>query len=171
MSVKLDVQYACASDTALPVIEDFQRWADVAWCETGVAEVVIRLVNEAESRNLNHQYRGKDSATNILSFPMEVPDEMAAMVDEIMLGDLVICAPVVAQEAIEQNKILMHHWAHMVIHGMLHLQGYDHITDDEAEEMESLARFGSPPTADVRKVMDRITETLEKNACDKFLRS
>jgi len=136
--VKLDVQYACASDTALPVIEDFQRWADVAWCETGVAEVVIRLVNEAESRNLNHQYRGKDSATNILSFPMEVPDEMAAMVDEIMLGDLVICAPVVAQEAIEQNKILMHHWAHMVIHGMLHLQGYDHITDDEAEEMERL---------------------------------
>lgn len=136
--MKLDVQYACASDTALPVIEDFQRWADVAWCETGVAEVVIRLVNEAESRNLNHQYRGKDSATNILSFPMEVPDEMAAMVDEIMLGDLVICAPVVAQEAIEQNKILMHHWAHMVIHGMLHLQGYDHITDDEAEEMERL---------------------------------
>ena len=138
MSVKLDVQYACASDTALPAIEDFQRWADVAWCEPGVAEVVIRLVNEAESRNLNHQYRGKDSATNILSFPMEMPGELAAKIDEIMLGDLIICAPVVAREATEQNKILMHHWAHMVIHGMLHLQGYDHISDDEAEEMESL---------------------------------
>ena len=138
VSVKLDVQYACASDTALPAIEDFQRWADVAWCETGVAEVVIRLVNEAESRNLNHQYRGKDSATNILSFPMEMPGELAAKIDEIMLGDLIICAPVVAREATEQNKILMHHWAHMVIHGMLHLQGYDHISDDEAEEMESL---------------------------------
>ena len=138
VSVKLDVQYACASDTRLPAIEDFQRWADVAWCETGVAEVVIRLVNEAESRNLNYQYRGKDSATNILSFPMELPDELAAKVDEIMLGDLIICAPVVAHEAAEQNKILMHHWAHMVIHGMLHLQGYDHISDDEAEAMESL---------------------------------
>ena len=138
MSVKLDVQYACASDTGLPAIEDFQRWADLAWCEPGVAEVVIRLVNAAESRNLNHQYRGKDSATNILSFPMEMPDELAAKVDEIMLGDLIICAPVVALEAAEQNKILMHHWAHMVIHGMLHLQGYDHISDDEAEAMESL---------------------------------
>ena len=69
---------------------------------------------------------------------MEMPGELAAKVDEIMLGDLIICAPVVTREATEQNKILMHHWAHMVIHGMLHLQGYDHITDDEAEAMESL---------------------------------
>ncbi|MBI3186786.1 MAG: rRNA maturation RNase YbeY [Gammaproteobacteria bacterium] len=138
MSVQLDVQYACESQTGLPSVEDFQRWTDIALCEAGDAEVVIRLVDEAESRELNHQYRGKNKSTNVLSFPMELPDELAATVDEIMLGDLVICAPVVAREAAEQNKPLPAHWAHMVIHGMLHLQGYDHIADDEAAEMEGL---------------------------------
>ncbi len=138
MSVQLDVQYACESQTGLPSVEDFQRWTDIALCEAGDAEVVIRLVDEAESRELNHQYRGKNKSTNVLSFPMELPDELAATVDEIMLGDLVICAPVVAREAAEQNKPLHAHWAHMVIHGMLHLQGYDHIADDEAAEMEGL---------------------------------
>ncbi|HEX5637387.1 MAG TPA: rRNA maturation RNase YbeY [Gammaproteobacteria bacterium] len=138
MSVQLDVQYACESQTGLPSVEDFQRWTDIALCEAGDAEVVIRLVDEAESRELNHQYRGKNKSTNVLSFPMELPDELVATVDEIMLGDLVICAPVVAREAAEQNKPLHAHWAHMVIHGMLHLQGYDHIADDEAAEMETL---------------------------------
>jgi len=136
--VQIDVQYACESTADLPTVEDFQRWADIALCDDGDAEVTIRIVDEAESRELNHQYRGKNKSTNVLSFPMELPEELATAVDEIMLGDLVICAPVVAREAAEQNKSLLHHWAHMVIHGMLHLQGYDHIEDDEAEEMESL---------------------------------
>lgn len=138
MPVQLDVQYACESKTGLPTEEDFQRWADMALCAEGDAEVVIRLVDEDESREMNHQYRGINKSTNVLSFPMELPEELAATVDEMMLGDLVICAPVVAREAAEQNKPLPSHWAHMVIHGMLHLQGYDHIDDDEASEMESL---------------------------------
>lgn len=136
--VQIDVQTACESDKDLPAIDDFQRWADVALRGDGNAEVVIRIVDEAESRELNHHYRGQDKPTNVLSFPMELPEELAAVVDENMLGDLIICAPVVAHEALEQHKVLQHHWAHMVIHGMLHLQGYDHIEADEAEEMESL---------------------------------
>ena len=136
--VQIDVQYACESDKGLPATDDFQRWADAALRGDSNAEVVIRIVDEDESRELNHHYRGKDKSTNVLSFPMELPEELAAEVDENMLGDLIICAPVVAHEAQEQHKILQHHWAHMVIHGMLHLQGYDHIEADEAEEMESL---------------------------------
>ena len=138
MPVQLDVQYAYKTQSELPTPENLQRWADIAWGKASVAEVVIRVVDEAEGRQLNTQYRSKAQATNILSFPMEMPEEMAATVEEIMLGDLVICAPVVAQEAIEQNKTLHDHWAHLVIHGMLHLQGYDHLNDDEADAMESL---------------------------------
>jgi probable rRNA maturation factor len=136
--VQIDVQYACESDKDLPTPDDFQRWTSAALRGDGNAEVVIRIVDEDESRELNHHYRGKDKPTNVLSFPMELPEELAAAVDENILGDLIICAPVVAHEAREQHKILQHHWAHMVIHGMLHLQGYDHIEADEAEEMENL---------------------------------
>jgi probable rRNA maturation factor len=136
--VQIDVQYACESNNDLPTVDDFQRWADIAIGDDADAEVVIRIVDEAESRELNKQYRGIDKATNVLSFPMELPEELAAAVAESMLGDLVICAAVVAREAAEQHKPLPHHWAHMVIHGMLHLQGYDHIADNEAEAMESL---------------------------------
>lgn len=138
MSVQIEVQYACKSNNDLPTVDDFQRWADMAMGDDADAEVVIRIVDEAESRELNNQYREIDKPTNVLSFPMELPEELAAAMEESMLGDLVICAPVVAREAAEQNKQLQHHWAHMVIHGMLHLQGYDHIADDEAEAMESL---------------------------------
>jgi probable rRNA maturation factor len=136
--VQIDVQTACESDKDLPTSDDFQRWANAALRGDGNAEVVIRIVDEDESRELNHHYRGQDKPTNVLSFPMELPEELAAAVDENMLGDLIICAPVVVHEALEQHKILQHHWAHMVIHGMLHLQGYDHIEADEAEEMECL---------------------------------
>lgn len=138
MPVQIDVQYVCESSADLPTEEDFQRWADIALCDDDDAEVTIRIVDEDESRELNHQYRGKNKPTNVLSFPMELPEELAGEMEDGLLGDLVICAPVVAREAAEQNKPLPHHWAHMVIHGMLHLQGYDHIEDDEAEEMESL---------------------------------
>ena len=96
-------------------------------------EQTIRVVAETESQFLNLQYRGKDAPTNILSFPAEIPH-----IDYQCLGDLVVCAPVVAIEAQEQNKELDAHWAHLIVHGMLHLQGFDHQTDDEADKMEAL---------------------------------
>lgn len=97
-------------------------------------ELTIRIVDEKESHSLNKQYRDKDKATNVLSFPFEAP----AQIDLNLLGDLVICAPIVSNEATEQTKPEISHWAHMIVHGTLHLQGYDHIEDDEAEAMEAL---------------------------------
>ena len=87
-----------------------------------------------ESQQLNSQYRQKDKPTNVLSFPFEVPEG----IELNLLGDLVVCASVVEQEAKEQNKVLFHHWAHMIVHGCLHLLGYDHINDADADEMEAL---------------------------------
>lgn len=130
----LDLQAATEQEHGLPCEADFQRWAEAALPENGEFEMTIRLVDEAESRELNSEYRGKDSATNVLSFPFEVPDG----IELPLLGDLVICRQVVEREAEEQQKPLLHHWAHMVVHGVLHLRGYDHIKDDEAEEMEAL---------------------------------
>jgi probable rRNA maturation factor len=118
----------------LPSETQFQNWIDAALADqTTEFEVVIRLVDEAESAQLNQEYRGKVGATNILSFEFEIPDEIPLN----LLGDLVICAPLVVKEAHEQHKILEHHWAHLVIHGVLHLRGYDHLDDAEAEEMEA----------------------------------
>ena len=99
-------------------------------------ELVIRIVDGAESRQLNRDYRGKDSPTNVLSFPFEAPAQLSSP----LLGDLVICAPVVADEARDQGKPLLAHWAHMVVHGVLHLRGYDHRNDAEAGYMEGLER-------------------------------
>lgn len=114
---------------------DFTRWISAAL--SGLrdeAELSIRIVDRDESQALNKQYRDKDKPTNVLSFPADLPPE----VDIPLLGDLVICASVVEQEAQEQNKSLEAHWAHMAIHGCLHLLGFDHIEDTEAEEMEAL---------------------------------
>lgn len=135
--IELDLQLA--SDAAeLPGEADFQRWCELALRQrTADSELTIRLVDEAEARELNHTWRHKDYATNVLSFPAEIPD---GILDIPLLGDLVICAPVVAREAVEQGKLLTAHWAHLVIHGCLHLLGYDHIEDAEAEEMETLER-------------------------------
>lgn len=110
----------------------FIEWVNAV--SHGDKELVIRIVDEAESRRLNHDYRGKDKPTNVLSFPFEAPPGVP--IDH--LGDLVVCAPVVAREAAEQGKALDDHWAHMIVHGLLHLMGYDHQNDREAEEMESL---------------------------------
>src|SRR5690554_1529782 len=112
----------------------FERWAGLAWLGNEPGEVTIRIVDNEEGRALNHQYRGKDKPTNVLSFPFEAP----AGITMPLAGDLVICAPVVALEAQQQRKQPVAHWAHMVVHGMLHLQGYDHIEDDDAEAMEAL---------------------------------
>jgi probable rRNA maturation factor len=98
------------------------------------AEVSVYIVDEDESQELNSQYRGKENPTNILSFPADIPEEVGIP----LLGDLVICAPVVEREAQEQQKTVDAHWAHMLVHGSLHLLGYDHIEDDEAELMEAL---------------------------------
>lgn len=118
-----------------PDDEAFTGWVELVLGHFNrQGSVVIRLVDADESRSLNHQYREKDYATNVLSFPFEAPD----FVEDDHLGDLVICAPVVKTEAEEQGKALSAHWAHMVIHGMLHLLGYDHESEAEANEMESL---------------------------------
>ena len=135
MSVTLDLQLACENAEGMPQAADFQRWLDAAILPfQEEAEVTVRLVDEAESQELNHTYRGKDKPTNVLSFPFECPPG----VELPLLGDLIICRQVVEQEAQEQGKPLLAHWAHMVVHGSLHLFGYDHIDDEEAEEMEAL---------------------------------
>ncbi|MCU1718093.1 rRNA maturation RNase YbeY [Pseudomonas sp. 5P_3.1_Bac2] len=135
--LELDLQIA--SDAAnLPSEAQLRQWCALALRQrTADSELTIRLVDEAEGLELNHTWRHKDYATNVLSFPADVPDEL---LDIPLLGDLVICAPVVAREAQEQDKSLEAHWAHLVIHGCLHLLGYDHIEDEEAEEMEALER-------------------------------
>ncbi|MFV3319028.1 rRNA maturation RNase YbeY [Pseudomonas putida] len=134
--LELDLQRA--TDTPAPDDAAFRRWCELALRQRSAdSEMTIRLVDEAEGRELNNTYRHKDYATNVLSFPADVPDEL---LDIPLLGDLVICVPVVEREASEQGKALEAHWAHLVIHGCLHLLGYDHIDDDEAEEMEALER-------------------------------
>ena len=117
------------------VIETTLRYIDTqSDCEVGIA-----CVDNDESHKLNLQYRGKDKPTNVLSFPSDLPDEMAQILDTFPIGDLVISIPVVLQEAIEKNKAPIEHFTHMLVHGTLHLVGYDHETSDEdAEEMEAL---------------------------------
>jgi probable rRNA maturation factor len=132
LELQLETNTVALAD--LPSEAQFQTWIDAALADQAKEfEVVVRLVDEPESQQLNREYRGKDSPTNILSFTFEVPDGLELN----LLGDLVICAPLVKKEALEQQKLLEHHWAHLVIHGVLHLRGYDHIDDEEAEEMES----------------------------------
>lgn len=135
MTIELDLQLAVEDDSGLPTEADIHLWLSKAVTNFQAhAEVTVRIVDTQESHNLNLQYRGKDKPTNVLSFPFEAPPG----VELNLLGDLIICRQVVEQEAKEQQKPLLAHWAHMVVHGSLHLLGYDHIDDNEAEEMESL---------------------------------
>jgi probable rRNA maturation factor len=130
----LDVQCVSAMRDVPPEAA-LRAWALAALDAHGDAvELVIRIVDEAESRTLNARYRHSDRPTNVLSFPFEAPPG----IETGLLGDLVICAPVVAREAQEQGKPPAHHWAHMVVHGVLHLRGYDHVDDLRAQEMEAL---------------------------------
>ncbi|MBL4762905.1 MAG: rRNA maturation RNase YbeY [Gammaproteobacteria bacterium] len=147
MQLNLEIQRAFDSEViGLPSDEVITRWAQVCLSDyRETAECVIRLVDTDEAKALNNQYREKDVATNVLSFPMEMPETSGIL----YIGDLVICLPVIQKEAKEQNKTLEQHFAHMVIHGLLHLLGYDHQTDDEAKKMESLemtclSRIGYP---------------------------
>ena len=135
MAIKLDLQLAVDDEQGLPSFDDIHLWLSNAISMfQHNAEVTVRIVDQQESNQLNLDYRGKDKPTNVLSFPFELPPG----IEMDLLGDLIICRQIVEQEAIEQDKPASAHWAHMVVHGSLHLLGYDHIEDDEAEEMESL---------------------------------
>ena len=139
MTAIIDVQQAFEGDeailSAIPSPSELELWANAVLKYEGLAEqeVTIRFTDEAESQSLNHEYRGKDKPTNVLSFPFEAPPG----IEINLLGDLVICAPVISREAEEQHKDVSNHYAHMTVHGLLHLMGYDHIDDAEAEVMES----------------------------------
>jgi probable rRNA maturation factor len=133
MTIELQVQRATDLEQ-LPADAQFERWVRTALTRRGEAVLTIRIVDLEESRRLNKRYRGKDAATNVLSFPAELPAE----IDLPLLGDIVICAPVVVAEANAQKKPVAEHWAHLTIHGVLHLLGYDHQEPGEAVAMESL---------------------------------
>jgi probable rRNA maturation factor len=134
MTHEVDVQIACDEDD-LPDPAELRAWARAAVGDLRrCSELTIRIVDEAESARLNSSYRNKDGATNVLSFPFAPP----AGVDIPLLGDIVICAPVVRREANEQSKSTNSHWAHMVVHGSLHLLGFNHERAREAQEMEAL---------------------------------
>lgn len=135
--LQLDLQLACSA-TNLPKKTQLAKWVKAALQHQKQNarrnELTIRLVEEDEIQSLNNTYRHKNYPTNVLSFPADLPPGL----DIPLLGDLVICAPVIAREATEQQKSLEAHWAHMVIHGTLHLLGYDHIDEQEAEIMEAI---------------------------------
>jgi len=134
MTIEIDMQILTECDS-LPSESDFRRWVGSALQgKREDAEVVVRIVDEDESAELNQTYRGKAGSTNVLSFPFEAPAE----VELNLLGDLVICAPVIEREAKQQGKTTEAHWAHMAVHGSLHLLGYDHLSDEQASEMEFL---------------------------------
>jgi probable rRNA maturation factor len=135
MSLTVDIQ--CASVEPVPDEDDLRGWIAAALAGQQVGgdiEISVRLVDAPEMASLNKTYRGKDGPTNVLSFPADLPPDL----DLPLLGDIVICAPVVAAEARAQHKSPDAHWAHMAVHGTLHLLGYDHLEEDEAITMEAL---------------------------------
>ncbi len=134
MAIILDIQSASSSEDA-PDEESIKRWVSaVIGSKEGDTELSVRIVDEPEGKKLNETYRGATGPTNVLSFPFDekTPEPLP------LIGDIVVCAPVVAREAQQQNKDLTAHWAHMIIHGVLHLLGYDHQNDSEAAIMETL---------------------------------
>ncbi len=132
--VYIDLQIASISKQ-LPALAEIQQWATAAVGERrDEAEISVRIVDTEEGADLNEHWRNKTGPTNVLSFPSDLPPELELP----LLGDLVICAPVVERESEQQGKGLKAHWAHMVVHGTLHLLGYDHIEDQQADIMESL---------------------------------
>ena len=133
MSITINVQYA-SSCLDIPDKKKFNKWATI--CLDGInqkAEITIRIVDECEISELNKKWRGIDKETNVLSFPAGENEVMPNL-----LGDIVICAPIIIREATEQNKDSEAHWAHMVLHGILHLVGYDHVNENDANVMESM---------------------------------
>jgi probable rRNA maturation factor len=140
--VRLDVAVGYATPrTGIPAAVSFRKWVAAALAgRIREADLAIRIVGSKEGRALNHHYRGKDYATNVLSFPAELPEGLPKGVKLPLLGDLVLCAPVVAKEAIAQGKPVAAHYAHLTVHGVLHLLGWNHEDSREAECMEQLER-------------------------------
>ncbi len=135
MSVTVEISInPSSSDDDVPEPALLQAWATAAYLKTLPAIASLLVTTPEEIQQLNKQYRDKDKATNVLSFPMLLPEE----IDVCLLGDIALCAAVINREAKQQSKAENAHWAHMVVHGMLHLQGFDHIGNQEAEEMEQL---------------------------------
>jgi probable rRNA maturation factor len=140
---RISVQYATGK-RGVPHARSLRRWVQLALTgSVGKAShsLCVRVVSSAESRRLNRQWRGKDKPTNVLSFPFDesgVDSDAADAMAALSLGDIAICAPVVAREAREQGKPLNAHWAHMMVHGVLHLLGYDHVHARDAVKMEAL---------------------------------
>ena len=140
--VRLDVSVSYAVPrVGVPSAVSFRKWVAAA-LENRIreADLAIRIVGAKEARALNRHYRGKDYATNVLSFPAELPEGLPKGVKLPLLGDLVLCAPVIAREALEQGKPVGAHYAHLTVHGTLHLLGWDHEDAREAEAMEQLER-------------------------------
>jgi probable rRNA maturation factor len=138
MQVDLEVQRVSASES-IPDDQQFQLWTETVLAGRGTEfSLNIRVADEDEAQRFNLEYRGKDYATNVLSFPAELPEGLPQELRQSQLGDLLICSPVVKREAAEQRRAEADHWAHLVIHGVLHLLGYDHEEASEAEMMESL---------------------------------
>ena len=133
MAVLLDVQVA-AVGCQVPPESEFRRWAAEIDSSGNADRACLRIVNWDEGEYLNSRYRKSDNATNVLSFPASIPEELGVS----FLGDVVICAPVVIEEASQQGKDLRAHWAHLLVHGILHLQGFVHDEDQRAQEMEAL---------------------------------
>ncbi len=137
MELSVDIQYATEDEDDLPSEHDLRSWACAALASRrGSAQLTIRITGREESRRLNETYRRKAGPTNVLSFSFEEPE----LLQPPLLGDVVICAPIVAAEAREQGKAPRAHWAHMVVHGVLHLLGYDHENEDDARRMEAEER-------------------------------
>ncbi len=139
MTIEVDVQYgddlSAAQCAGMPTVQQITTWVEATL--TGLraeAQLTVRIVSSEEGAALNQTYRHKQGPTNVLSFAVDDADDLPVP----LLGDIVICAPVVEREAHEQNKEAVAHWAHMVVHGTLHLLGYDHMNDTQAQEMESL---------------------------------
>lgn len=138
MQAELEIQRETTL-ASVPGDGQFQLWVEAALAgKTSQFTLTIRIVDEPEAQRFNRDYRNKDYATNVLSFPAELPEGLPAEIRQSQLGDLLICAPVVAREATEQRRPEIDHWAHLTIHGILHLLGYDHTLADEAGMMESL---------------------------------
>ncbi|HNI37255.1 MAG TPA: rRNA maturation RNase YbeY [Pseudomonadales bacterium] len=133
VAIQVFIDNTCDADN-IPDAAQFTQWVQAALLGLRTrADVSIGILTEEDSAALNQQYRSKHYATNVLSFPSDLPEDF----DPPLLGDLALCAAVIEREAQEQHKTVMAHWAHMVIHGCLHLLGFDHIEDDEAEHMEA----------------------------------
>jgi probable rRNA maturation factor len=138
MNVELEIQRATTS-TNTPDDEQFQLWVDAVPSELDhISKCTIRIVDEEEARRFNRDYRNRDYATNVLSFRAELPDNLPVEIRQCQLGDILICAPVVVRESLERQRPEADHWAHLTIHGVLHLLGHDHEQPDEAAVMESL---------------------------------